>query len=108
MAFALGLTGVAFIALTWIGYPLAIAAIGALLRRRAPVPSSRTPSVTCVLAARETPAVIDARVRNWLASDYAGAVEVVVALEPGPEPMWAAPEDLAARVRVVAGDAPGG
>lgn len=108
MALALGLAGAAFIALTWVGYPLAIAAVAALRSRRAPIRSAGTPLVTCVLAARETPAVIEARVKNWLDSDYAGVIDVVVALEPGPDATWAPPTDLATRVRVVPGDAPGG
>ena len=109
MAAALGVAGAALLALTWIGYPLVIAVLARLLagrRRSAPVPWARLPSVTAVLAAREPALVIEARVRNWLASDYAGPLDVVVAFEPGHA--WSPPADIAARVRAVAGDAPGG
>ncbi|MBI2797615.1 MAG: glycosyltransferase [Gemmatimonadetes bacterium] len=106
MALALGAAGAALLALTWIGYPLAIALVAALRRPAPPAHWPRLPRVTAVLAAREDAAVIEARVRNWLASDYAGPLEVAVAHEPGYP--WTPPTDLASRVRVVSGDAPGG
>ena len=106
MALVLGAAGAALLALTWLVYPLAIAVVASLRRRAAPAPWPAAPAVTCVLAAREAPEVIEGRVRNWLASEYAGALDVVVALEPGHA--WTPSGDVSARVRAVPGDAPGG
>ncbi len=108
MSFALGLTGAGVLLVTWGLYPLVVSLLARLAPAVAPTPPSAWPSVTALLAARETPAVIEARVRNWFASDYAGPLDVVVALDPSTPERWAPPPDLASRVRVVVGDAPGG
>ena len=108
MAFALGVTGAAWLVVTWLVYPAVVALAARAVRVQpvaAPVP---WPGATCVLAAREPAAVIDARVRSWLASDYPGPLDVVVAIDPSVLDPWIPPIDLAGRVQVVAGDAPGG
>lgn len=106
MALVLGAAGAASLLVTWILYPLVIGLLAAARRPDRPARWPELPRVTAILAAREPAAVIESRVRNWLASDYAGPLDVVVAHEPGHP--WAVPADIAPRVRVVAGDAPGG
>lgn len=108
MALALGLTGAAWLVVTWLAYPAAVAVIARLMRRSVVPPLASLPSATCVLAAREQPARIEGRVRSWLSSDYPGPLDVVVALDPSSTDRWAPPPDLADRVQVVTGDDPGG
>ncbi|MBI3793083.1 MAG: glycosyltransferase [Gemmatimonadetes bacterium] len=108
MTLALGLAGAVLLLVTWGLYPLVIALLARVAPARRAAPPAAWPSVTALLAARESPAVIEARVRNWFASDYAGPLDVVVALDPSVTEPWVPPADLAPRVRVVVGDAPGG
>ncbi len=108
MALALVVTGAGLLLVTWGLYPLVVLLLARLLTRRPAAPPSPWPSVTALLAAREAPAVIDRRVRSWLASDYAGPLDVVVALDPAVTDRWTPAPDIAGRARVVAGDAPGG
>lgn len=95
---------------TWVIYPLILVAI-ADRRGRPPVPRAGwRPRVTVLLATREPPEAIIARVENLLAADYpADALDIVIGLEPGPA-TGATITALAAlpRTRVVVGDAPGG
>ena len=108
MAFALGLAGAGLLVLTWGVYPTVIAVLARLVPRRRPAAPATWPSATALLAARETTAVIDARVRNWLDGDYAGALDVIVALDPSTMDPWTPGADIARRVTVITGDAPGG
>ena len=93
----------------WVGYPLIIAALAAL-RRDPEIGTDDRPTVTVVIATRDDPAVVRQRAADVLAGDYpADRLDVVVGLDGG----GAAPDfgrfgDLDARVRLVAGDAPGG
>ena len=97
------------IGLTWIGYPLCIAVLAALRARPAATPWPAPPPVSVVLATRESPDAIAARVADVLAARYDGALQVVVALDPRTveEPSTYLRFDDP-RVTVVAGDAPGG
>ena len=108
MAFALGLAGAGLLVLTWGVYPTVIAVLARLVPRRRPAAPATWPSATALLAARETTAVIDARVRNWLDGDYAGALDVIVALDPSTMDPRTPGADIARRVTVITGDAPGG
>jgi cellulose synthase/poly-beta-1,6-N-acetylglucosamine synthase-like glycosyltransferase len=108
MAAALGVAGVALLLVTWVLYPLVIRLAAMAAGPRAVADPATWPTVTAVLAAREAPAVIERRVRNWLEGDYPGPLDVVVALDPTVTDRWTPGPDLADRVRVVPGDAPGG
>ena len=68
------------------------------------------PRVTAVIATREAPAAIAARVMNLRASDFPhDALDVVVAVDAGaPHSVAAYAAALGAAARVVAGDPPGG
>jgi len=101
--------------LVWVGYPLAVAALAALLgdRRRGHrhgAGSADAPSVSVVIATRDAADAVVARARNVLESEYgADRLEVVVALDAAGA--RATPEELTAaepRLVVVRGDAPGG
>lgn len=106
----------ALLLLTWVLYPLAMALLARLRRRPAPAPDAAAPAVTVVLATREPAVVIAERVRDLLAADYpADRLSVVVAVDARATAVSAdVAHDVAAivqgdpRVRVVAGDAPGG
>ena len=93
----------------WVGYPLIIAGLAALRRDGAPA-TDDLPPVTVVVATRDDPAVVRQRVADVLAGDYpADRLDVVVGLDVGGgAPDVARFGELDARVRLVAGDAPGG
>ena len=110
----LAVAGFGLVGATWIGYPLAIAAVAALRRRdgagEPPAAPGPPPTVTVVLATREEPAAVGARVDDLLRTAHPGdRLQVVVAVDA-----QAAPALLPVlrhddpRVRLVAGDAPGG
>jgi cellulose synthase/poly-beta-1,6-N-acetylglucosamine synthase-like glycosyltransferase len=108
----------AAIAAIWLGYPLAVALVGALR----PVggagrAAGGVPTVTAVVASRDDAEAIRARVADLLASDYDPArLDVVVALDAAGAAaspaglVWPLEEAgrVAGRVTVVCGDAPGG
>ena len=104
MATALAL---AVLTLVWIVYP-AIVAIIAIVRRCNEGPRMGvTPSVSIVLASRDEPRVVKARIRDLLRSDYPGEMEIVV----GRDGVLEVEQDLTAidpAVRVTIADAPGG
>lgn len=105
------LAGLALLAVTWVGYPLAIALAAS---RRRPVPAreagSAMPRVTAVLATREADPVIASRVTDLLQSDYpAHLLNVVVAIDSGRDtPAGTVPAVEGDRCLVVTGDAPAG
>ena len=101
----------ALLLLAWIVYPALMWL--AARRARVAVPAADAtvlPSVSVVVATRDDPAVVEARVENLFASDYpAERLRVVVAVDPGsPFPPDAYRERLGARAAVVPGDLPGG
>jgi cellulose synthase/poly-beta-1,6-N-acetylglucosamine synthase-like glycosyltransferase len=80
------MAGLLGLVVTWIAYPLVVAALAALSRRRpAPPPLPDLPSVSVVIASRETPSSIAARVCEILTNGYpADRMQIVVALDiPG-------------------------
>ena len=114
MLLTLGVVGAALLALTWIVYPALIIVAGNLARtiRKAPadVPDASLPTVTVIVATRDAPALVEARVLDILASAYpAQLLEVIVAVDARAEAV--SPESLtlpAGRARAVRGDEPGG
>ncbi len=104
--------GAAHLALTWVLYPAAVIALGQLARRlrRRPAAEAPLPPVSVVVATRDEAEVIQARVADLLAGDYpADRLEVIVAVDA--TATLISPATLRfddPRVRVVAGDAPGG
>jgi cellulose synthase/poly-beta-1,6-N-acetylglucosamine synthase-like glycosyltransferase len=102
------------LALTLVGYPLIVRARAALRRGAgrgaAPTPRDAAPHVTVIVASRDEPAVLEARVRNLRDTDHpAGRLDVVVAVDARAPHPWT---EVAARLRglaeVVPGDEPGG
>lgn len=108
---ALGISLVALLALAiiWLGYPVAIRALGGL-RRRAMPDGVMTGGVSVILASCDDSDSIRARIADLLATDHpAELLEVIVALDAANALADASDlRDLDPRVRVVSGDAPGG
>ncbi|MCU0649918.1 MAG: glycosyltransferase [Gemmatimonadaceae bacterium] len=119
LLFALSIVAIGAI---WLGYP-ALMLLWAGVRSRANVPHlppfrAAWPRVTAVLATRESPAVVRARVANLLDTEWpADALDVIVTIDA--EAAACAPADLegtfvradgsaADNVRVIVGDGPGG
>jgi cellulose synthase/poly-beta-1,6-N-acetylglucosamine synthase-like glycosyltransferase len=96
--------------LIWLGYPIVMVALAALWPRRRRNAWNALPRVTFIVATREQPDDVRARIDNILASDYdPSLIEVVVALDAKMS-VAARAEHRAGdrRVRIVDGDAPGG
>jgi poly-beta-1,6-N-acetyl-D-glucosamine synthase len=73
--------------LTWIGYPVAVWALGRVIRVRPAVPWPAGPTVSVVLASREPYGAVRARIENLLDSTYDPLrLEVIVALDRAREP----------------------
>jgi cellulose synthase/poly-beta-1,6-N-acetylglucosamine synthase-like glycosyltransferase len=90
----------------WLGYPALVWLISTLRRRR-PSEGSEPRRVTFILATRDAPEAIEARIRNFLDTDLSPEdIEVVVAIDATSTAKPPAVVDD--RVRIVAGDAPGG
>jgi cellulose synthase/poly-beta-1,6-N-acetylglucosamine synthase-like glycosyltransferase len=106
----LALIGVGGIAVVWVAYPLAVAALAALRRPRATHAGARhEPAVTVVIATRETPDVIRSRVRDIRSGSYPAAkLDIVVAVDPLSPHRGALPSELGEGVTIVVGDAEGG
>jgi len=96
------------VGIIWFGYPLVVAALAAVVGRRAALPAGEARRVTVVIATVDDPAVVQGRVADVLSSDYPAALlDVVVGIDAKGDPAsYAALLDR--RVTVVAGDAPGG
>jgi cellulose synthase/poly-beta-1,6-N-acetylglucosamine synthase-like glycosyltransferase len=113
---ALTLAGVLLVVLPWLAYPAAVVALARLVGRRRAADAlgdgAAWPRVTCVLATRDAPDVVAERVADFLAQDYpADRLDVVVAVDAAAAAaLLPALADAARdpRVRVVAGDPPGG
>lgn len=114
MLIALAALGGLLVLVPWLLYPAAVLGLARAWRRSRPAahpPAPHAlPHVTCVLATRDAPDVVRERVADFLAQDYpAERLDVVVGVDAA-----AAGVLLPAlrfddpRVRVVAGDAPGG
>jgi cellulose synthase/poly-beta-1,6-N-acetylglucosamine synthase-like glycosyltransferase len=104
-ALALALLCAGLVVLIWLGYPLVVFLLSRFARSRVDAPVSR--GVSFILASRDAPDQIAARIRNFLETGLPGeSVEVIVGIDhssPHERPKF---DD--SRVTVVAGDAPGG
>lgn len=103
--------GLALVLVPWALYPAVVLVLARLAGRRGTAPAPAAwPRVTCVLATRDAPETVQARVRDFLAQDYpADRLEVVVGIDAGAAAALLPLLDLAdGRVTVVAGDDPGG
>ncbi|MDB4914967.1 MAG: putative glycosyltransferase [Gemmatimonadetes bacterium] len=113
MLLTLGVVGAALLALTWVVYPAAIILAGNVARwLRTPdvdVPDAALPTVTVVVATRDAPDLVGARVLDILASSYpAHLLDVIVAVDARAELIDPESLVLPARARAVRGDDPGG
>jgi cellulose synthase/poly-beta-1,6-N-acetylglucosamine synthase-like glycosyltransferase len=81
---------------THVGYPLFVAALSAVHRKRL-AREGIAPSVAVVVAAHNEAAVIARLVESLLTQDYPGELEVVVASDASTDGMDALVEELAAR-----------
>jgi cellulose synthase/poly-beta-1,6-N-acetylglucosamine synthase-like glycosyltransferase len=81
---------------THIGYPLA-AVLGARIRPRSVRKGELTPSVSLIVAAHNEEDVIEPRLENLLALDYAGDLEIVVASDASDDRTDELVEAVAAR-----------
>ncbi len=107
-----GLLALALLLAGWVGYPVFLS-LGRLRTLRPDLAGeSGLPPVAVIIATREEPAVVEARVADLARSDYpAGRLEVVVAVDAGAGRDLDDYEALGAMpvpTRVVRGDAPGG
>jgi cellulose synthase/poly-beta-1,6-N-acetylglucosamine synthase-like glycosyltransferase len=105
---------VVVLAAVWLVYPVVMGARAGWARRRQGPPDSRphapAGTISIVLATRDEPAAVRARVENCLAAtNLPGQLEVVVAFDPrgAPYPVEAFFPDRGT-VRYVRGDEPGG
>lgn len=94
----------------WVAYPLAIWLVGALRRPLSAGRRADSATVTVVVASADDAAAVRARVADLLATSYpADLIDVVVALDSANAKAGRDELDFTdPRVRVVAGDAPGG
>lgn len=105
-----GLVAAGLLLTTWLGYPLLAHAM-ARLTRRSSVPSRPfTPTVSLVLATRDEPALIDAKIDSILASDYPSEQrEIVIAFDSSTYRHVPTLRHLdTAGITLVIGDSPGG
>lgn len=106
--FWVALVAYGLVAVGWIVYPFVMRLLGR--HQRAIAPASDSPDVTVIVATREEPSVIVARVANLRDSDYPGRkLDIVIAVDAKSEHSLAAYEAaVGPDARVVVGDAPGG
>lgn len=104
---ALGFVAIGLVLLCWFIYPAVMKLLARHVERR---PGSLTvSSVTAIIATREHPDVVVERVRNLRDTDFAGALDVVVAVDHRAAfPLGDYARALADMARVTQGDAPGG
>ncbi len=111
IAAAVLLCSVAVLAWTWFLYPAAMVTLARLVPRTAPAPPAQWPHVTVVIASRDEPTAVAARIADIFTADYPAArLDVVLAIDPGSSVERSAMLQALAgdRVQVVRGDAPGG
>ncbi len=93
----------------WVAYPAMMRLLARARRASPAVPDEGLPGVSVVIATRDAPEAIRARVENALAAEYpAERLEVVVTIDDAAELRAEDIGTLGERVRVVRGDAPGG
>jgi cellulose synthase/poly-beta-1,6-N-acetylglucosamine synthase-like glycosyltransferase len=106
----LGASAFALLIVTWLGYPLIAHAMARLTRRSSFPFRPYSPRVSVLIATRDEPDLIDAKIDSILASDYPGhQLEVIVAFD------WAMYRGIPAlrnaadpRIVTLLGDGPGG
>lgn len=99
----------ALLLVTWVGYPLAVRWLAARMPARPVAEPEPWPSVSVVVASRDTPAAVAARVADLLAADYPPeCLSVVVAVDSAQATPVAEYHVADPRVTVVPGDEPGG
>ncbi|MES3034530.1 MAG: glycosyltransferase [Gemmatimonadota bacterium] len=111
IASAVLVCSVAVLAWTWFLYPAVMVALARLLPRVSPPDPTHWPHVSVVIASRDEPAAVSARLADVFAADYPPSrLDVVLAIDPSSSPERAAALFALAgdRVQVVPGDAPGG
>ncbi len=111
IASAVLVCSVAVLAWTWFLYPAVMVALARLLPRVTPPDPTHWPHVSVVIASRDEPAAVSARLADVFAADYPPSrLDVVLAIDPSSSPERAAALFALAgnRVQVVPGDAPGG
>lgn len=97
------------LAAIWIGYPIVIAVLAALVRRPVSSRPGEPPLVSVILATRDSGDAVRKRVANLLASHYPPErLEVVVAVDAASSETLPADALSDARVRETRGEAPGG
>jgi cellulose synthase/poly-beta-1,6-N-acetylglucosamine synthase-like glycosyltransferase len=106
------IAAVSFVAviLIWLAYPAAVWALGRLIWRKPPTVVRKKPTVSIVIASRDNADAIHERVRDALRADYpADLLQVIVARDAAQQygDQVHIPE-VAGRVTVISGDAPGG
>jgi poly-beta-1,6-N-acetyl-D-glucosamine synthase len=99
----LTLLSLALLALTWAGYPVLVWVLSRFRRAPDARAGAAMPGVTIVIATREAPEAVLARVRNCLESEYdPGRLRVVVAVNRSADPGDEAVVELApGRVRLI-------
>lgn len=99
----------AAVVVIWFGYPLVVAGLASLARRRAPSAPKRPATVSVIVATVDDPATVTARVVDILAADYPGhLLEVVVGIDRSASSMAEVIRQIDPRAKAVTGDAPGG
>ncbi len=105
----LAIASVASLVAIWLAYPVLMAVLASIVRRRPPVAATERPTVSVVIATKDSPELIRERVDDILRTQYpADRLEVVVGFDAADGAIAPAIEFADLRVRVVGGDAPGG
>ena len=114
VAHAFALLCAAGILIVWIVYPALIGCLAARRRRRMPhggasVPPPRLPSVSIVIATRDDPDIVCARIADCISGAHdSPPLEVIVAVDRLSKHLVPSDRFTGANVRIVAGDHPGG
>ena len=105
------LCSVALLAWTWFLYPVVMVCLARVMPRATPPAPAPWPHVTVVIASRDDPTVVAARIADVFTADYpAGRLDIVLSIDSGSTAERAALlRTLSAdRVQVVIGDGPAG
>ena len=78
---ALAAASAVLLAIIWVGYPAFMRLTAMFVRPQSAVEPESWPSVTAIVASRENAEAIRARAEDLIAADYAGSLDVVVALD---------------------------
>jgi cellulose synthase/poly-beta-1,6-N-acetylglucosamine synthase-like glycosyltransferase len=105
-----GVTAISLLVATWVGYPAIVHAMARLTRRGSIPFRPYAPKVSVLIATREEPSQVDAKIDSILASDYpVDQLEILVAFDLGTHRhIPALRNSTDPRVVTLLGDAPGG